>query len=53
MDETYLDSPGIRHLAWRVSEKRDEWTGETEEKRDHSDFVMRITVSYTERFERK
>jgi len=27
-----------------VSEKRDEWTRETEEKRDHLDFATRITV---------
>jgi len=27
-----------------VSEKRDEWIGETMEKRDHLDFATRITV---------
>lgn len=27
-----------------ASEKRDEWTGETEEKRDRHDFAMRITA---------
>lgn len=28
-----------------ASVKRDEWTGETEEKRDHLDFAMRITAN--------
>lgn len=55
-DETYLDPPRIRRLAWTRAKREMNGPGKTKEKRDYLDFAVRIIAlrtSYTGRLERK